>query len=537
VRGIWFAKLVTGTRLIVETPLAFEWIRRHAERRPDAPAVGSPSGWVTYGELAGRIESLAAHLASKGVNAGDHVVLALPNLPATVIASYAAQSLGACAVEVNREWGAAAIGAIVSQVRARHAVVFGRDAALWGELAAAHGLAHVWVVHPSKPPEKMQVALKSAAATWVGEDGVGEVPRASLRPGEVDASSAALLVYTSGSTGTPRGVIQTHRNIDANTRSIVEYLRLGETDRAMAILPLFYCYGKSVLQSHLFAGASVFLDNRFMYPRVVLEALGTEGCTGFAGVPLTFELIKRQLEPKSIPMPKLRYLTQAGGPMHPDTIRWVRQAFAPAELFVMYGQTEATARLSYLPPSHAESKFGSIGRGIPGVELKILNEQGEEQPVNEVGQLVARGGNITPGYFQAPEDSAAILKNGWLWTGDLGYRDADGFIFITGRAKEIMKIGGHRVSAVEIEQGLCTHPEVLEAAVVGVSDEVGGEAAVAFVVRKEGSSLSDAELKKFCRERLPPYKVPKTVTFVEALPRTSAGKVAKSELKARATNV
>jgi long-chain acyl-CoA synthetase len=508
---------------------SFDWLFEHASRAPKAACIGTPSGWLDYEETARRVRAFAVELAERGVQAADRVLIGLPNTPATVVASLAVQSLGATAVEVNREWGAPALTGITAQTRARHAVVLGRDAALWGEVA---GVERFWVVHGSQPPERMIQALKRPA-TWLREEGTGDwSPDASREPVR-EAGGMALLVYTSGSTGTPRGVIQTHSNISANTRSIAAYLGLSAADRAMSILPLFYCYGKSVLQTHLFAGGSVFFDHRFMYPRVVLEAIGSERCTGFIGVPLTFELIKRQIDLKTLDLSSLRYLTQAGGPMHPDTVRWVRVSFAPAPLFVMYGQTEATARLSYLPPEKAEEKFGSIGRGIPGVELKVFDEAGNEVADGQVGQLVAKGENVTPGYFEAPQESAEILKTGWLWTGDLAYRDADGYFFITGRAKEMLKIGGHRVSALEIEQSVCTHPEVLECAVVGMADEVGGEAACAFVVRKEGSALEETELKKFCRETLPAFKVPKSVRFVDSLPRNSAGKVAKSELKAR----
>jgi acyl-coenzyme A synthetase/AMP-(fatty) acid ligase len=288
-----------------------------------------------------------------------------------------------------------------------------------------------------------------------------------------------------------------------------------------------------VLQTHLFVGGSVFLDDRFMYPRAVLEALGTEGCTGFVGVPSTFEIIRRQVDLSSLTWPRLRYLTQAGGAMALETVRWVRRAFHPAQLFVMYGQTEATSRLSYLPPERAEDKHGSIGIAIPGVELRVVNGEGVEVGAGEVGHLVARGANITLGYLNEPAETAAILRDGWLWTGDLAYRDTDGFFFHMGRSKEVLKIRGHRVSPVEIEHALERHPEVAEAAVVGVKEKLAGEVAAAFVVRRQGAVVTEAELRRFCREQLPAYKVPATTTFVDALPHNEAGKLLRAELAAR----
>ncbi|ATB34784.1 AMP-dependent synthetase [Cystobacter fuscus] len=514
-----------------QTDSASAWVLAHAKAMPDAPAVDSPWTRLSYRQLAERMLSLAGHLRAAGVKRGERVLIALPLGCAAVVAGLAVQALGACAVELDRETSAASLDAILAQTGARHAFLFGQDTRRW---TARTQLTHLWVVHSARPPERMRGLLAPAACTWVQEDGsVDPEARAEAleSPPPTPPEAHASIVYTSGSTGTPRGVIQTFGNIAANTHSIVEYLGLTPRDRAMLILPLHYCYGKSVLQTHLRVGGSVFLDPRFMYPRVVLEAMATEACTGFAGVPLTFELLRRQATPESLAKLNLRYLTQAGGGMAPETVRWTREVFHPAELFVMYGQTEATARLSYLPPARAQQKAGSIGIAIPGVELRVVGEEGAPLPVGETGHLVARGANVTPGYLGAPEDTRSILRDGWLWTGDLAWRDADGFFFLEGRAKEILKIGGHRVSPAELEHTLARHPAVLEVAVVGVPDELGGEAAVAVVVIQPDTPLREESLRRFCRESLPAHKVPRHVMFTEALPRGPNGKVLKAELR------
>jgi len=314
----------------------------------------------------------------------------------------------------------------------------------------------------------------------------------------------------------------------------VEYLGLTARDRAHLILPLYYCYGRSVLQTHLLVGGSLFLDGRFAFPRVVLETLGVEGCTGFAGVPLTFEIIRRQVDASTLSLPSLRYLTQAGGAMAPETIDWVRAAFKPASLFVMYGQTEATARLSYLPPPRAQDKRGSIGIAIPGVELRVVDEGLRELAPGEVGHLVARGENVTQGYLDEPEETAAVLHDGWLWTGDLAERDADGYFFHRGRSKEILKIGGHRVSPIEIEHVVAEHPDVAEAAVVGAPDALMGEVPVAFVVARPDRQPDAEGLRAFCRARMPAYLVPVRFTLVASLPRNEAGKLLRAQLTAQA---
>jgi len=505
------------------------WVLEFADKTPQSPCLGVPEGWLNYAEVATRIQRLAAALAVQGVGRGDFVLVALPNMLATPIASMAIQYLGACCVELNREWGAKVLGEVAEQTQAKHAIVLGKDARIWGQLA--HTWQSLWVVHPSAPNESMKKAL-GVSPLWLQEDGQVEGEEEAPPPHTPAPDEAALLVYTSGSTGTPRGIMQTYKNIRANTESICQYLELSCADRVLSILPLYYCYGKSLLQTHLRVGGSVFFDNRFLYPRVVMEAMGAQQCTGFAGVPLTYEILQRQVgDLKTLLHPSLRYVTQAGGAMRPATIAWARRTFAPARLFVMYGQTEATARLSFLPPEFAESKAGSIGRGIPGVKLRVVDAEGQVCAPGVEGELVACGDNISPGYFKDEEATREMLREGWLHTGDLGHADEDGFVFISGRAKEFLKLSGHRTSPVEIENALLMHPNVAEAAVVGMPDALEGEKAVACVVLKVAGQTSSEALRKFCYEYLPAFKVPKHIWERTSLPKTGAGKLARQLLK------
>ena len=515
------------------SPFITDWVLDHAARTPEAPAVDGLQCRLGYAALAERVRDLAGDLAAHGVTGGDRVVVAVPASPVAAVASLAVQLLGACAVEVDRGMGSAGLETVVAQARPRHGILAAQDARLWTDVLKGSPLEVAWLVGALRGVG----AFPARVTTALGADGT--VPPAARgqrlppHPRQVDAP--ALVIYTSGSTGRPRGVIHTFRNIAANTRSIVEYLRLGPDERAMAILPFYYTYGKSLLQTHLLAGGSVFVDTRFMYPRVVMEAIAAERCTSFAGVPATYEILRREVNVREIPMPTLRYLTQAGGPMRPDTIRWVRGAFAPARLFVMYGQTEATARLSYVPPERGEEKTGSIGIAIPGVELQVVDETSRPVADGEVGHLVARGENVTPGYLEAPGDTAAILHDGWLWTGDLARRDADGFFWVAGRAKEMLKIGGHRVSATEIETILLEHPAVKEAAVVGAEDPLQGEIAFAFVVLTGGAPEAvEPELRRLCRDRGGIHRVPARFRFIDAIPRNPSGKPIKPQLVARA---
>jgi acyl-CoA synthetase (AMP-forming)/AMP-acid ligase II len=499
--------------------------------------VATTSIRLTYRELAERMREMAGDLAGHGIRRGDRVLVALPNSAAMVIASLAVQWLGATAVEADRDLAAGSVERVLERTRVKGAVVAARDARRWDPLLARAAPLGTWVVAPTESAP-IPATVGGAPVTRLLEDGrLDAVDGAAQRPfdppNDLDPDAAALVLLTSGSTGEPHGVIQTFRNIDANTRSIVEYLGLTARDRALLTLPLHYCYGRSVLQTHLFAGGSVVMDHRFAFPVVVMEALISERATGFAGVPLTFEILRRQVDVPSMRFDDLRYVTQAGGAMATATAAWVREAFAPAELYVMYGQTEATARLAYVPPARAHDKPGSIGIPIPGVTLQVVDDGGRPLPVGEVGELVARGENITPGYLDEPTETAAILHDGWLWTGDLAYRDAEGYLFLRGRSKEILKIGGHRLSPVEIEQVVEAHPGVAEAAVIGIPDDLMGEVPLAFVVGDpSGPPLVMEQLRDHCRGRLAAYAVPTRFEQVTSLPRTEAGKLRRADLRA-----
>lgn len=508
------------------------WVAWHARRRPDAPAISSRTARLSYGELDERTRRLAARFAADGLGDGDRVLVALPNLVASVVASLAAGTAGGTSVEVSRGWSPAMLAEVVRRTRPRQVVIWERDARLWQDLLQGHAVQRVWLVGHGSAGSAPQ--LSDHATSHLGEDGsvtdpgsMEELPELS----DTDPDAVALILFTSGSTGRPTGVIQTVGNIDANTRSIVDYLGLTSDDRAFLTLPLAYCYGRSVLQTHLHVGGSVYLENGFAFPRVALETLAAEGATGFAGVPLTFEIIRRQVDLGTLARPTLRYVTQAGGQMSAETTAWLRTALAPARLFVMYGQTEATARLTYLPPERADGKPGSIGIPIPGVEIRIVDGEGREVPDGTVGELEARGPNVTPGYLDDPEATAAILRNGWLRTGDLAYRDPEGYLFHRGRAKEILKIGGHRVSPVEIEEIFASHPEVLEVAVVGVPDSLMGEVPVAVVVYRSALDPGDDAMRGWARERMPSWMVPVRFLTLERLPRNEAGKLLRSELR------
>ena len=342
----------------------------------------------------------------------------------------------------------------------------------------------------------------------------------------------AVILFTSGSTGNPKGVMLTHYNLIYNTNSIIEYLKLTKRDRVETVLPFYYCYGTSILHTHFRVGGSLVINNKFMFPQTVVEDINKYNCTGFSGVPSTYQILLRMTDIKNTKLPTLRYITQAGGKLPEIFIKQLIDILKGVDIFIMYGQTEATARLSYLPPHLINEKMNSIGRGIKGTDLLVLNNEGTSVKSGEIGEVVAHGGNIMKGYFNDTEETDKVLKQEYLYTGDLAKVDDEGYIYIVSREKNIIKSGGIRISPKEIEDIILQIPQVVECAIIGVEDDILGEAVKAFVVLIENKASIDLKyILDFCKKQLPSYKTPRYIEFLNALPKNSSGKVLTKELK------
>ena len=341
----------------------------------------------------------------------------------------------------------------------------------------------------------------------------------------------AQIIYTSGTTGQPKGVVLRHANLIANSRSIISYLELTDKDRVMAVLPFFYSYGNSLLLTHILVGGSLVVNQSFLYPNVILKQMVEFEVTGFSGVPSTYALLLNRSAIDSFKFPDLRYITQAGAAMSPSLALRLGKVFPGVRIYIMYGQTEASARLAFLEPDKLQQKPDAIGKAIPGVQLRLLDAEGEPVAPGETGEIVARGDNIMAGYWQRPEETAAVLKTEGLWTGDLARQDSDGFFYIVSRKSDIIKSGSHRIGPKEIEDVLAEHPAVHEIAVIGVEDEILDERICACVVLINSAECSAKDLARHCRRELPAYKVPQQFVFLDNLPKTATGKIKKSELK------
>jgi acyl-CoA synthetase (AMP-forming)/AMP-acid ligase II len=319
----------------------------------------------------------------------------------------------------------------------------------------------------------------------------------------------------------------THRNIVDNASSICQYLRLTDKDIQMCVLPFFYVMGKSLLNTHVAVGGTVVINNQFAFPASVLKEMITEKVTGFSGVPSTFAYLlhRSPLASNRDKLTSLRYVSQAGGHMSRAVKEELRRVLpSHTDIVVMYGATEAAARLSYLEPSCFSDKMESIGKAIPGVELKVMKEDGNRASVGEVGELVARGTNIMPGYWRRPEATEKALADGWYHTGDQAYMDEEGFFFVVGRQDDLLKVGGHRLSPVEIEDVLMEAGILVEAVVVGVPDELLGNKLSVLAV-PANNDCSENTVLGYCADRLPKYKVPSEVRFAKNLPKKVSGKI------------
>lgn len=478
-----------------------------ARAAPEDVALVEGGERYTYGQLRNAAGELAAGLAALDLPPGSRVGVLGPNSLFWVAAYLAVMKLGHVSVpfsdkltpaDVRRNAGIAGCAAVFADRRA--ARMF--SAALGGGL-----------------PVLTDEALRSSREPYWPS------------PVPVDPGADAVLMFTSGTTSQPKAVRVTHGNIKANTDSIIEYLGLRSDDRVLVILPFYYCYGASLLHTHLRRGARVVVCNSFVFPETALDVLEREACTVLAGVPSSFQLLLRASTFAQRELPSLRLIQQAGGKLPPVLIEELLAAKPAAELFVMYGQTEATARLSYLPPDKLREKPGSIGKGIPGVRLRVLGENGEPVRPGERGEIYATGANISPGYYGDPEGSAAKFTEHGLRTGDLATVDNEGYIFIADRRDDFIKSWGHRVSSQEVEAAALQHSKLVSAAVVGVPDDKAGEAIVLFATTRPGAQVTPDEVLAACQRRLPKYMVPRTAVLVDVMPLNGNGKIAKPRLR------
>jgi acyl-CoA synthetase (AMP-forming)/AMP-acid ligase II len=495
--------------------------RESAAKHPDALAVADSTHRVSYRELSDLAAKVARFLLSSGLRKGDRVAMVVANSADYAGIFYGIWSAGGVTVALNTQ-------------------AKGKDIINW----VGHSGAR-WLFMDRRHPERKAVLKTGGDFTLIDVDGGNGVEAhsdsidwqqivdlaPSDQPIELNRSDLASIIYTSGTTGNPKGVTLSHGNLNANIESILAYLDLKAGDSILNVLPFYYSYGNSILHTHLAIGASVILENSLLYPHRVMEKMAQEAVSGFSGVPSTFALLLSRVNLADYDLSNLRYITQAGGAMAPALADRLRSALPDTDLFIMYGQTEASARLTYLPPKMLEKKRGSIGIAIPNTTIEVRNKAGGVAAPGETGEICASGENIMQGYWKDKEKTGQVLKDGWLYTGDLAHTDADGYLYIDGRSSDMIKSGANRISPKEIEEVIQELEDVHEVAVIGSPDELLGEVIKAYVVPKNGSDLKQRTIQHHCKRNLAIYKIPKSIEFIEELPKTASGKIKKFLLK------
>lgn len=478
----------------------------------DSIALAEAGREYTFAELRTSVSVLAGRLSVLGLSPGAPIGIVAPNGLFWVSAYLAALRMGLVVVPLESTLPPEEV---VERVR-----WLGADALLVGRAQAE-------ALRPSLP--------RSVPIVVERKERLIPQPRSAAvdltEPIEVDPDQDALYMFTSGTTGDPRAVRITHRNIEANTTSILGCLDITPEDRMLVVLPFAYAFGLSLLHTHLRAGAAMVIQSTTAFPQAVVDRMVSARCTGLAGVPSTFGALLRNSTFGTAAVPSLRTVQQAGGGLAPALVDQMRRAQPHAKVFVMYGATEATARLSCLPPDELARRPGSVGRGIPGVDLRVLDGDGVPVAPGVVGEIWAGGANISPGYLDDPEATTRKMPGRMLRTGDLGKVDEDGFIYVVDRVEDVIKSWEHRIAGQEIEAAVLALPDVVAVAAVGVPDEVAGERVELVMVRRRGSGLRAAEVIAHCRERLSRHMVPEVVHFVDALPLNASGKVVKRDVR------
>jgi len=471
----------------------------------------------TYGDLRIASSAIASYIIKRGGKKGERVLLSGENSFFWVAGYLGILRAGLVCVPIPSNTPPQTLQFFVEHTGARFALT---PASLVRRLGGMFSSECILLDHALDGDDTL-----SALPQLLAQDPAPKTPAAST-----NSSDLAALMFTSGSTRRPQAVMISHGNIRANTESIIEYMALTSRDRVMVVLPFHYCFGTSLLHTHLRVGGTLVLDPRFMYPEKVLQRMQETECTGFAGVPSHYQILLDKTSLHKKDFPHLRYVQQAGGHLDSGAIERLRGALPTTQVFVMYGQTEATARLSYLPPGLIDTKLGSIGKGIPGVTLTVENN-GNAVKAGEIGEIVAVGENVAQGYWCDPDETERTFRSGQLHTGDMATVDEEGFITIVSRDRDFLKCCGTRISCRQLELQILECCELAEVAVVGVPDDVMGEAIKAFVVPRHHVATTAEQVKHFCKTRMPIQFVPREIVVVDALPRNDSGKILKAKLR------
>lgn len=507
--------------------LIHHFLEHSARRWPDKIALVHEGVRASYQQLNSQANQLARFFIERGVVPGDRVVLLLENSLEYVVSYYAVLKAGAVAVPMNTELKPDGLLPLLQELAAKCLL----SSRKFERLLRMVDISSTTISSVIIKSPKLSLPQSVEVTAWDDIVAPDHEPDLAL---DIPAATLGSIIYTSGSTGHPKGVMLTHRNIVANVTSICQYLQLTDDDIQMVVLPFFYVMGKSLLNTHMATGGRVIINNKFAYPATVINQMIEEQVTGFSGVPSTYAYLLHQspLAASREKLTSLRYCSQAGGHMASTTKHQLLDVLPEhTQLYVMYGATEASARLAYVEPAILKDKIDSIGQAIPGVTLKVLGSAGCELPVGEVGEIVAAGENIMSGYWKNSAATAEALSPHGYHTGDLGRRDEEGNFYLVGRKDNQLKVGGHRINTQEIEDVIMATGLAVEVAVLGIADPLLENKLVAVLVATE-QNLKVSRVLSLCAKKLPSYKVPQEIVLVKNLPKGASGKVDRNKCEA-----
>lgn len=512
-------------------PLLQDYLIHSARTLPEKVALVCMKQRITYGEIEAKSNALANSLVSAGVQRGDRVVIFADNTVEAVISFWAVLKANAVVSVVNPLTKADKLAYLLQDCRPTALLTEARLHEVYS--APARACIHLKTIIITGEIADNKLTELAVAQRWVDALNKGVMGKAPTR--SCAETDLAAIIYTSGSTGDPKGVMLTHRNMHAACTSIVSYLELQQDEVILGVLPLAFDYGLYQMIMAFSLGARLILERSFIFPVPILKLIESEGVTGFPGVPTIFSILAELKSLKDFDLSGIRYVTNTAAALPLKHIQMLKHIFPASRIFSMYGLTECK-RCTYLPPKDLDRKPGSVGIAIPNTEIWIVDESGNRVEHGTVGQLVIRGATVMQGYWEKPEATARKLKPGplpgelVLYTGDYCQMDEDGYLYFVGRMDDIIKSRGEKVAPKEVENTLMNIPGVKEAAVIGVLDEILGEAIKAFVVLENGVELSEKQLQSECQSRLENFMVPKYIITVPELPKTDTGKIKKSGL-------
>jgi amino acid adenylation domain-containing protein len=518
--------------------LVHEWLRRSARRLPDKVALICDKQRWTYEALDRRTDHLAATLLDKGVKRQDRIAVLLDNSAETVISLYGILKAGGVFIILSSSLKGRKLRYILENSGANILISHVNKARVVTEALGdnAEGRGIIWIGSSQRIPQELAGESESWDEIFSGVDDDANTAIADLqRPRMVDVDLATL-IYTSGSTGEPKGVMSTHHNMISAARSIIQYIGNNEDDIILDVLPLSFDYGLYQIIMAFMFGGTVVLEKSFLYLHTILERIAQEKVTGFPIVPTVVAMLLKLQDLAQYDLSTLRYMTNTGAALPVDHIQRLRNMFPEVTMISMFGLTECK-RVSYLPPQELDRIPSSVGKAMPNCEVFVVDEQGNEVPPGQTGELIIRGSNVMQGYWKDPETTARTYRDGQypsgriLYSGDYFRKDEQGFLYFLGRKDDMIKSKGERISAKEVENNISSMRDVTEVAVLGVPDEIFGQAIKAYIVPAQDAELTERHVLKYCSENMESFMVPKYIEFMESLPKTPNGKIDKKELK------